>query len=125
MPSAWVRRLVQERMALRAVIRGRKRLQHDFRRSGSCSVPLTLALRNCSDSPISVCVEAGPPSGVQPAGTVWRAEVVMPLLQGWVPIYTLTHICTLAQVCEMVIWGLSNNPIEAATIAMGALLSVP
>ena len=87
------------------MIRGRKRLRHDFRRSGSCSVPLTLALRNCSDSSISVCVEAGPPSGVQPAGAVWHAEVGMPLLSSWEPIYTLTHVCTLAQACEMVELG--------------------
>ena len=52
------------------MIRGRKRLQHDFQSHGSCSVPMSLALRNCSDSAVSVCVEAGPPSGAQPAGTV-------------------------------------------------------
>ena len=61
-------------MALRAVLRGKKRLQHDFQRSGSCCVSLTLALRNCSDSAVSVCVEAGPPSGVQPAGTFWHIQ---------------------------------------------------
>ena len=77
MPSAMVVHLVQEKVALRAVLRGRKRLQHDFQHSGSCSVPLMLALRNCSDSAVSVCVEAGPPSGVQPAGTIWLAEAAV------------------------------------------------
>ena len=70
-------RMVQEKVALRAVIRGRKHQRHDFRRNGSCSVPLTLGLRNCSDSAVSVCVEAGPPSGFQPAGTVRRTGAVV------------------------------------------------
>ncbi len=72
--SLWC--LLQEKVALRAVLRGKKQLQHDFQRSGSCSVPLTLALRNCSDAAVSVCVEAGAPSSVQPAGIVWRAVAV-------------------------------------------------
>lgn len=57
---------LQERVALRAVIRGRTRLRHNFQRNGSCTARLTLALRNCSDAPVSVCVE--PASGALPAG---------------------------------------------------------
>ena len=47
---------------------GRARLQHDFKRNGSCAARLTLRLRNCSDAAVSVCVEAG--ASQQSAGAI-------------------------------------------------------
>lgn len=57
----------QERVHIRAVLRGEVRLRHSFRGGGMCKAALRLCVRNChSSAAASLCIEAGAPS--QPGG---------------------------------------------------------
>ncbi len=53
---------VQERVHIRAVLRGEARLRHSFRGGGMCRAALRLCVRNChASAAASLCIEAGPP----------------------------------------------------------------
>lgn len=57
---------VQDTTPIRVVLQGEQRLRHDFRGGGRLA-HLCLAIKNCSDSPLFLCVETTP--GVQhPSG---------------------------------------------------------
>ncbi len=60
----------QDTVPVRVVLRGAERLRHSFRGGGICSARLCLAIRNCSDLPLSLSVETG--TGTQhPSGAPW------------------------------------------------------
>lgn len=66
---------MQERVAVRAVVRGQRVLRHDFSGGGPCPVALRLAVRNCLGTPVSLSMEARPrqpvatPGGAPAPGT--------------------------------------------------------
>lgn len=75
---------MQERVAVRAVVRGLRVLRHDFSGGGPCPVALRLAVRNCLGTAVSLSMEARPrqpiatPGGAPAPGTFLTFQGVRP-----------------------------------------------